>query len=185
MKFSTVATGLAACLVPVAAVVPPPRNPPPAFRPITATSDDPLVVPGESPLEFCEADRSADILDIREVNLSPNPPQRGTELLIRAVGEVKQTIEEGAYVKLEVKYGLIKLLSTTADLCEQVKNVNLECPIKPGNLVLGKTVELPGEIPPGTYNVKADVYTADDEKITCLTASVSFGRTGNLFDFEL
>lgn len=35
---------------------------------------DDLRVPGESPLEFCDADRDHDLLTIDKVDLSPNPP---------------------------------------------------------------------------------------------------------------
>ena len=71
----------------------------------------------------------------------------GHDLVIKASGTVSEPIEEGAYVALQVKYGLIRLISTKADLCEQVKNVDLECPIDAGDLTLTKTVELPKEIP--------------------------------------
>jgi len=131
-------------------------------------------VPGESPLRFCDGDRSQDIVHIEKVDLSPNPPMAGTDLVIHATGTVSQTIEKGAYVKLVVKYGLIRLISTTADLCEQVENVDLECPIEKGVLSITKAVAIPKEVPPGTYNVFADVYNEDDTPITCLQASVSF-----------
>jgi hypothetical protein len=72
----------------------------------------------------------------------------GKALEIIASGEVKKTITSGAYVKLVVKYGLIQLLSTTADLCEQLGNVDLSCPLEPGNLTLTKSVDLPSAIPP-------------------------------------
>lgn len=118
--------------------------------------------------------------------------------MIKASGTVSEPIEEGAYVALQVKYGLIRLISTKADLCEQVKNVDLECPIDSGDLTLTKTVELPKEIPnvrkhcrthlfmthlanhraQGKYTVLADVYTKDDKPITCLTATVVFS-SGN------
>ena len=49
---------------------------------------------------------------------------------------------------MQVKYGLIRLVNTEADLCEQVANVDLECPIKKGKTVITKDVELPKEIPP-------------------------------------
>lgn len=71
----------------------------------------------------------------------------GTALVINASGTVSQTIEEGAYVALQVKYGLIRLISTKADLCEQVKNVDKECPIEAGALTFTKSVDLPKEIP--------------------------------------
>jgi hypothetical protein len=132
-------------------------------------------VPGDSPLQFCDQDHSMDTVHIEQVDLVPNPPEAGHPLLIRASGTVFEPIEDGAYVKIVVKYGLIRLLSTTADLCEQIGNVDLECPIEKGVLSLTKSVEIPKEVPPGTYNVFADVYNADDTPVTCLTASVTFG----------
>jgi hypothetical protein len=143
-----------------------------------------LKVPGKSPLEFCPADHSKDVLTIESVELSPNPPLAGTDLVIKATGTVASTIAEGAYVNLQVKYGLIRLITTTADLCEQVQNVDLKCPIEKGALSIVKSVELPKEIPPGKYTVLADVYTVDDEPITCLTATVVFDRSG-VFGIEL
>ncbi|KAK3292238.1 ML domain-containing protein [Chaetomium fimeti] len=137
--------------------------------------DDNLKVPGENPLQFCNADRDEDLITIDEVTLSPNPPAAGTTLNIEASGTVNETILKGAYVKLEVKYGYIRLISTTADLCEQLGNVDLECPIEPGKLSITKTVDLPSQIPPGKYTVLADVYNDDDVHITCLTATVTFG----------
>jgi hypothetical protein len=73
---------------------------------------------------------------------------RGTTLTIEAAGTLKEEIDAGAYVVLQVKYGLIRLVNTEADLCEQVSNVDLECPIKKGETVIRKDVELPKEIPP-------------------------------------
>jgi len=72
----------------------------------------------------------------------------GKSLIIKATGTVKEDIEEGAYIELQVKYGLIRLIKTRADLCEQVQNVDIECPINKGDLEITKTVELPREIPP-------------------------------------
>jgi hypothetical protein len=69
-------------------------------------------------------------------------------LTIEASGELLEDIEKGAYVILQVKYGLIRLVNTQADLCEQVSNVDLECPIKKGKTTITKDVELPNEIPP-------------------------------------
>ncbi|KAK9436986.1 phosphatidylinositol/phosphatidylglycerol transfer protein [Metarhizium brunneum] len=102
----------------------------------------------------------------------------GQDLVIKAEGTVKKTIEEGAYIDLTVKYGLIRLLKTKADLCEQMGEVDLKCPVEPGDRVITKTVQLPKEIPPGTYNVEADVFAANGERITCLTATVKFNMPG-------
>jgi hypothetical protein len=72
----------------------------------------------------------------------------GTELLITASGTVHETIAEGSYVKLQVKYGLITLITQTIDLCEQLGNVDLGCPVEPGVLTVTKSVDLPKAIPP-------------------------------------
>ncbi|KAJ8119899.1 hypothetical protein ONZ43_g3252 [Nemania bipapillata] len=132
-------------------------------------------VPGNSPLQFCEKDHGQDIVHIKQVDLLPNPPESGAELVIHATGTVSETIEDGAYVQLVVKYGLIRLVSTKASLCEQVENVDLKCPIEKGVLSITKSVDIPKEVPPGTYNVFADVYNADHKPITCLQATVTFG----------
>lgn len=75
-------------------------------------------------------------------------PDSGKALLITASGNVKETITKGAYVKVVVKYGLIQLLATTADLCEQLGNVDLSCPLEPGKTTITKSVDLPSAIPP-------------------------------------
>ncbi|EON97411.1 putative phosphatidylglycerol phosphatidylinositol transfer protein [Phaeoacremonium minimum UCRPA7] len=142
--------------------------------------NDDLKVPGDSPLELCDKDHGDDIVSIESVDLLPNPPEAGEDLVIKAVGTVYETIEDGAYVVLQVKYGLIRLISTKASLCEQIQNVDMECPIEPGVLTITKSVELPKEIPPGKYTVFADVYTKDGEPITCLTATVVFGKKSAL-----
>ncbi|KAI1196075.1 ml domain-containing protein [Nemania serpens] len=132
-------------------------------------------VPGDSPLQFCDKDHGKDTVQIDRVDLLPNPPQSGTELVIHATGTVNERVEDGAYVQLVVKYGLIRLISTKASLCEQVENVDLKCPIEKGELSITKSVDIPKEVPPGTYNVFADVYNADGTPMTCLQATVSFG----------
>lgn len=93
-----------------------------------------------------------------------------------ANGVLSEDVEEGAKVHLQVKYGVIRIINQQADLCETVKNVDLECPLKKGELKLVKEVNLPNEIPPGTYSVEANVVSKDDKKITCLKASVGFHR---------
>ncbi|WZH41584.1 ML domain-containing protein [Fusarium acuminatum] len=151
MRFSTVTACLTACLAPAA-----------AFSVLNGkTSDvtisDDLKIPGDSPLELCPGDHSADLI------------------------KIDSKIEEGAYVLLTVKYGLIRLISTKADLCEQIDNVDLKCPVEAGVVEVTKSVDLPAEIPPGKYTVLADVFTVDDVQITCLTATVAFSRSSRSF----
>ena len=85
---------------------------------------------------------------------------------------------KGSKIHLQVKYGLITIIKQTADLCDTVKNVDLDCPIKKGKTTLKKEVELPKEIPPGKYSVVANAETEEEDTITCLTATVEFKRGG-------
>ncbi|KAL6239249.1 hypothetical protein BDW75DRAFT_154627 [Aspergillus navahoensis] len=126
-------------------------------------------VKGDNPLEYC-SEPSGDLLEIQSVDLAPNPPKAGTTLKVKAAGNLHERIQAGAYVILEVKYGLITLLRQTVDLCEQLTNVDLQCPLEKGPMVLTKEIQLPQQIPPGRYTVHADVYSNDDERITCLDA---------------
>lgn len=104
----------------------------------------------------------------------------GKSLTITAKGRFNEDIAEGAKIHLQVKYGLITIIRQTADLCDTVKNVDLECPLEKGARTLTKDVDLPNQIPPGKYTVLADVVTKDEEKITCLTATVTFKRGGEI-----
>lgn len=73
---------------------------------------------------------------------------RGQALNVTISGEVRETITEGAYILVTVKVGRIKLISTTADFCEETAAVGVSCPIIKGKLDLTKTVNLPSAIPP-------------------------------------
>lgn len=130
-------------------------------------------IPGDSPLQQCDISNQQS-LQLHSVDLSPNPPERGTNLTITATGFLYNDISEGAYVDVVVNYGYIKLISQTYDLCEQLPNVDMQCPVNKGNYVLTKQVEIPSEVPPGKYTVFARAYNNDDTMITCLTGTVEF-----------
>ncbi|KAH3682902.1 hypothetical protein WICPIJ_006135 [Wickerhamomyces pijperi] len=134
-------------------------------------------IPGGSPIAQCDVSYPQ-LLQITSVELNPNPPQRGQNLTINASGVLKTDIQEGAYVDVEVKYGYIKLISQTYDLCEEVGEVDLQCPLKAGEYKLTKTVEIPQQVPPGKYTVVARAYTDDDDFIACITGTVVFTVDG-------
>ncbi|CAR22154.1 Phosphatidylglycerol/phosphatidylinositol transfer protein [Lachancea thermotolerans] len=148
----------------------------PAFFGLPGTRSQNKPIPGDSPLEQCDAD-DKQLLTIQLVNLLPNPPVRGENVTVSAAGHVKETIKEGAYVDVEVRLGYIKLLTQTYDLCEELEKNDvggLKCPIAPGDYKIDKTVEIPQEVPPGKYTVLARAYTEDDDEITCLSGDIFF-----------
>lgn len=147
----------------------------PSWMPDQVTVKEEYKVPGDNPLYFC-SDPADYIVTIDKVDLDPNPPRPGENLSIKASGNFKEEVVEGSKMHLQVKYGLITLINQERDACETVGQADLKCPLKKGELSLTKDVALPREIPPGTYTVLADVYTAEGDKITCLTAKIAFHR---------
>ncbi|KAF3482859.1 phosphatidylglycerol/phosphatidylinositol transfer protein [Arthroderma uncinatum] len=135
--------------------------------------EDDISVPGVNPLTYC-TDPTGNILTIERVDLSPNPPIPGKPLQIKASGVFSKQVDKGATVQLQVKYGFLQLINQEMDLCEQTGNVGLKCPLEKGKMVFSKSVDIPAEVPPGKYTVKADVQTAGGEPVTCLDASVTF-----------
>ncbi|KAG0677525.1 Phosphatidylglycerol/phosphatidylinositol transfer protein [Pichia californica] len=130
-------------------------------------------IPGNSPIEQCDIS-SKQSLKLYSVDLSPNPPERGQNLTITASGFLSDDIEQGAYVDVVVNYGYIKLLTQTYDLCDELPNIDMTCPINNGDYTLTKIVQIPNEVPPGKYTVFARAYNKDDSMISCLTGTVEF-----------
>jgi len=133
-------------------------------------------IPGNSPVKICSKDPDLDTVAIERVDLDPNPPTPGNTLHIEASGQVLERIEEGAYIVVLVKLGYITLIKKTFDFCEEVKQVDLECPIEKGPVKITKDVDLPKQIPPGKFVVTANLFTVNDVLITCLSAEVNFAK---------
>ncbi|CAO3599353.1 unnamed protein product [Absidia cylindrospora] len=117
-----------------------------------------------------------DILEIEYINLTPETPARGENLHIDFKGILKETVYAGAYVRVTVKYGYVQLIKKVFDLCEEIQKIDEKCPLEKGPLVLSKDVKLPKAIPGGKYTVEAEVYTDNDDLVTCLRGVTTFPK---------
>ncbi|KAJ1925862.1 Phosphatidylglycerol/phosphatidylinositol transfer protein [Tieghemiomyces parasiticus] len=138
----------------------------------------PLGKPLGKSLYYC-GNPDEDLVTVSSVNLTPDPPHKGQTLRIEASGHVKQTVTNGSYVDVTVKYGFIKLLSRRFDLCDYLDQVGHACPVPPGVVSITKEVDLPKEIPRGRYTVNAVARLPDEgddtgAQLTCLNALVRF-----------
>ncbi|KAM0750792.1 hypothetical protein T439DRAFT_301792 [Meredithblackwellia eburnea MCA 4105] len=117
-----------------------------------------------------------DVIQIESIALKPDPPQPGHNLTIYGSGTTKSLISDGTYADVVVKLGLIKLLSKRFDVCEELGNANatLQCPIEPDHYNIVQTVDLPAEIPPAKYVIRADVFTQDDAPAACIQLTIDF-----------
>lgn len=152
-------------------------------------------IPGNSPIEVCDITLSQGLI-IESIDLTPNPPARGSELVLEASGLLLDSVLEGSYVDVEVRLGYIKLVTQRFDLCdilrqEQSKSVHcghmmemknekeddnddggdgpIVCPVPKGPHKISKTVKIPKEVPMGRYTFIVRAYTQDNSLLTCLT----------------
>lgn len=130
-------------------------------------------VPGNLGILQCDVTKSQ-LLNLQGVVISPQVPVRGENLTFTATGFLKADVTEGAYAAVDVSYGFIKLIHANYDICEEIPKVDLECPIKKGDLVISKSVEIPEDVPPGKYVVTVRAYTKDQILLTCLTHTIEF-----------
>ncbi|KAF8598178.1 hypothetical protein BDV93DRAFT_534396 [Ceratobasidium sp. AG-I] len=148
-----------------------------------------LVLNGESPISIKtrwnweDCGLPTDIIHIKSLEISPDPPQPGKDLTVTVVGTADKEIEEGAYADVTVKLGLIKLLHKQFDVCEEARNANatIQCPITAGEHKVIQTVALPKEIPRAKFSVNANGFTVDDEDLFCAKISIDFILGHNLW----
>lgn len=67
-------------------------------------------------------------------------------MTIIANGTFSKDIEPGATVFLQVKYGLITLIKQEADLCDNLPQIDMSCPVKEGVLSIKKEVDIPKQV---------------------------------------
>ncbi|KAG1783867.1 ML domain-containing protein [Suillus placidus] len=125
---------------------------------------------------YSDCGSPTDVVQLKSISLSPDPPKPGQDLTITAVGTAQERVEDGAYADVVVKLGLIRLLSKTFDVCEEARNANatIQCPIEQGEYTVVQTVALPKEIPQAKFTVAVKGYTVDDEDMLCLDLKVDF-----------
>jgi hypothetical protein len=111
-----------------------------------APGNDRLGRPLSPSLFDCSNDNGS--LHIEYVELDPEPPKAGRKLLIRARGTFDSEVNVGSTALVTVKYGVIQIIKKEFNLCEEIKNADLSCPLGPGTVTVEKEVELPREIPP-------------------------------------
>ncbi|KAJ9100462.1 Phosphatidylglycerol/phosphatidylinositol transfer protein [Naganishia friedmannii] len=119
---------------------------------------------------------ATDAVQIKEINVNPDPPAPGKNLTVNVKAEVLKTIDEGAWAHVVVKLGLIKLLQKDFDICEVARdnNATVQCPILPGSYDITQTVQLPREIPRAKFAVNVQAYDKDDEDLACVNLFVDF-----------
>ncbi|KAM0786754.1 Phosphatidylglycerol/phosphatidylinositol transfer protein [Microbotryomycetes sp. NB124-2] len=126
--------------------------------------------------DWVDCGEPTDVIQIKDVRISPDPPKPGKNLTVYASGTVNELIDQGAYADVTVKLGLIKLLTKRFDVCDELDNANstLQCPIKPDEYSIEQTVALPAEIPRAKFQVSARVFNQDELPAACIDLWINF-----------
>ncbi|VDB90125.1 unnamed protein product [Peniophora sp. CBMAI 1063] len=125
---------------------------------------------------YTDCSMETDVVQVSYASVSPEPPKAGQNHTITVRGTVLGTIEEGAYVDVVVKLGLIKVYQHEFDLCDEARNAETEvqCPVKQGEYEIVQQVTLPSQIPPAKITVNVRGFTADEEDMMCGDLMVNF-----------
>ncbi|POW14242.1 hypothetical protein PSTT_03128 [Puccinia striiformis] len=104
------------------------------------------------------------------------PPQLGQNLTVRVSGIIYRVIEDGAYMDVFIKVGLIAITRKRFDICEELSKakVNLQCPMKPGQFDIVYETTLPKQIPPAKFTLVARAFTIDDSDMACANLLADF-----------
>ncbi|KAJ8508224.1 hypothetical protein ONZ45_g9490 [Pleurotus djamor] len=128
--------------------------------------------------EYSDCGLPTDPIQIKSIEVTPNPPKPGAEITVTVKAEATERVEEGAYAEVAVKLGRITILKKSFDLCEEARKAetDVQCPVEKGEYEVVQTVQLPKEIPPAKVTVQVRGYTADDDDLVCLDLNVDFRK---------
>ncbi|KAI6007343.1 ML domain-containing protein [Pisolithus albus] len=106
-----------------------------------------------------------DVVQVKSISVSPDPPKPGKNLTLTAVGTVNEVVKVGAYADV-----------TQFDICHEASaaNASIQCPVDAGDYTVVQTVALPNEIPRAKFSINVRGYTVDDEDMLCLDLKVDF-----------
>ncbi|KAI9321566.1 hypothetical protein BX666DRAFT_2148901 [Dichotomocladium elegans] len=116
------------------------------------------------------------ILDIKDIILTPEQPVPGKELMIQAVGYLKEPVKFGATAHVLVKLGVVQIMSQNVDICQELEKneAKLECPINEGLVKIIQRVTLPKEIPKARFKVEVRAKNYDGLPLACLDIAINF-----------
>lgn len=113
-------------------------------------------------------------ITISAINLTPDPPTAGKDLVIQVDGSSSQDLDK-LNANIDVKAYGIKVLSTSLDICTVVT-----CPIA-GNKPFSFTITeaIPNNVPAG-IKVDVELTVTDTTQVACIDMSFTFGKASSI-----
>jgi hypothetical protein len=126
------------------------------------------------PLTSCGG--SSDSFTLGDVVLAPYPVQIGQPLVVSATGSLSKAVTEGATLQAVAKFGFIKVLDETFDLCAEAAKSGKPCPLAEGPNSLQVIQNIPGSAPEVSVNLEITGKNADGSPLTCLRGRIQLRR---------
>ena len=61
------------------------------------------------------------------------------------------------------------MFNSDIDLCDSLKDAetDFKCPLAAGHYTIDQKVDMPGNVPPGTFTIRVDVRDQNDAQVIC------------------
>jgi hypothetical protein len=120
-----------------------------------------------------------DVFQVYSLKITPDPPKRSQNLRVQVTGYLAEELTTGS-MNYTVKFGVIPIVQDTMELCEALKMEPKlpQCPLHGGEWDVTHEVEMPREIPFGTYTIRSTASTSDGRQIYCVEGSTTIGIFG-------
>jgi hypothetical protein len=115
----------------------------------------------EPPANVSICNEPGDRMNVTTVGLSPNPPVKGDNLTILLQGHMKENLQEGSYLMVQVNKGSFRLPKIKTQACDYTVE---GCPIPAAQGEISFLFEIPKMMPSGNYKIKAELYNPDMEE---------------------
>jgi len=140
------------------------------FKKIPSDATTIISWPGlqDTPFPFTVCSGAPTDLNIATVYVTPNPPVKGGNIGIQAIGTVDEQLTTGSNFVINVLYMGVQIFNQQVDLSKAVT-----LPVGPGPITLNYSVFIPGIAPSGAYTVQLTFNDQSGTEITCISLAFS------------
>jgi hypothetical protein len=109
-----------------------------------------------------------DIFQLKYLDFKPEIVRKGQKLRVLVAGHLREQLNKGAHVLVNIKYGWIRLPNQDLDICDILPSAGLHCPVKAGSDIAADVeIDIPGSIPSGNYALKLIFKNNDQRQVAC------------------
>eukprot|EP01116_Phalansterium_solitarium_P019050 TRINITY_DN5217_c0_g1_i1.p1 TRINITY_DN5217_c0_g1~~TRINITY_DN5217_c0_g1_i1.p1 ORF type:complete len:190 (-),score=50.62 TRINITY_DN5217_c0_g1_i1:115-684(-) len=117
---------------------------------------------------------ASDHLQIKAVQITPDPPVIGQNLTVAATGVLDEQITSGV-VAVNIAWNGVPLISQNFSLCDIVTSVE-KCPLVAGPQSFKVSQLLPAQTPSGSFDGTVSGYDQNGQNVFCIKLDFTLGK---------